>query len=391
MNTAGALSPEPAPSASLTEPVDNGYGRARLRLGITGVGLWVIISTTLLSVGAAAAVRQQLPAGLLGEVLIVALLLGVYVLAQLPVDWLGGYTVPKHYGRQTQPAGVHAQTLLRGISAHTAVLFTSAAVLYIGGMLGGLIGAFVAGMVWTLVLMASRGNLAHIVATLTPAASIDEASQIELLHSSDEGFTGGIAGAISPQKNILPAAWKQQLSPEQFDLAKSRREQVIRSGMWQTGRLGAFLFTATGLFFALMLSGSEQAGTGVGVVETALWFTLWSFAGLLFLPTLSRAAVYRIDEQLIHDGIDAVRLDHLTAALDRMQDSEPNRPRWVEWVFHPVPSVSNRHSRNQGARIAFWDIARTSVYLGIGAGSLLTRSVHCNVGRPALWVWLPTD
>lgn len=391
MNSTTALSAESAPAVPKSEPVDNGYGRARLRLGITGVGFWVIISTTLLSIDAADTVRQQLPTGLLGEVLIVALLLGVYVLAQLPLDWLGGYVVPKHYGRHTRGAGAHTLALLRGIAVHTAVLFTSAAVLYLGGMLVGLIGAFVSGMVWTFILVASRGVLAHIVATLTPIKSIEEASQIELLHSRDEGFTGGISGAISPRKIILPAAWKQQLSSEQFDLAKARREQIIRSGMWQLGRLGAFLFTATGLLFALLFSGPDQAGTGVGVVETVLWFTLWSFAGLLVLPTLSRDAIYRIDQQLIHDGIDPDRLDQLNAALDRMQDGEPTRPRWVERVFHPIPSVANRQRRDRVSRFAFWDIARTSVYLGIGAGSLLTRSVHCNVGRPALWVWLPTD
>ncbi|MFK7788332.1 MAG: hypothetical protein AB8C95_02415, partial [Phycisphaeraceae bacterium] len=150
-------------------------------------------------------------------------------------------------------------------------------------------------------------------------------------------------------------------------------------------------FTAVGLLLALLLSGPGQAGTGAGVIESALWFTLWSFAGLLVLPTLSRDAVYQIDQQLIADGIAPERLDHLTAALDQMQDGEPVRPGWVEAIFHPVPSVTKRQSRGRAGRLAFWDIARTSVYLGIGAGSLLTRSVHCNVGRPALWVWLPTD
>lgn len=391
MNTATTLSVESAPAAPMPESVDNGYGRARLRLGITGVGLWVIVSATLLPTGAAEMVRHQLPTGLLGEVLIIALLIGVYVLTQLPLDWLGGYVIPKQYGRQTQPAGVHAHTLLRGITAHTAVLFTSATVLYLGGMLGGLIGAFVAGLIWLLVLATSRGVLARIVARLTAATFIHDTTRIELLNSSDEGFTGGITGVVSPQTDILPVAWKKQLSPEQFELANARREQVARSGAWRAGRFGALLFTATGLLLALLLSGSEQAGTGVGVVVTALWFTLWSFAGLLILPTLSRAAIYRIDQQLIHDGIDPERFDQLTAALDRMQDGEPNRPRWIERIFHPIPSVSSRQSRNQGARVAFWDIARTSVYLGIGAMSLLTRSVHCNVGRPALWVWLPTD
>lgn len=391
MNTATTFSLYPAADERMPESVDNGYGRARLLLGIIGVGLWVVVSATLIFTGAAESLRHQLPAGVVGEALIVTMLLSLYVLTQLPLDWLGGYVVPKRFGRRILSAGAYAQTLLRGITVHTAVLLISATVLYLGGATAGLIGAFVAGLIWLFVLAASRGVLAHIVATLTPATSIHDVTQIELLLSRDEGFTGGIAGVVSPRKNILPAAWKDQLLPNQFDLAKARREQIIRSGAWHTGRIGAFVFTAVGLLIALVLSGSAQAGTGVGVVETALWFTLWSFAGLLSLPTLSRVAIYRIDQQLIHDGVDPKRFEQLTTALDRMQDGEPDRSRWVERIFHPIPSVSNRQSCNQVSRLAFWDVARTSVYLGLGAGSLLTRSVHCNVGRPALWVWLPTD
>lgn len=391
MNTAAPISAASVSTTPKPDALDNGYGRARLRLGIIGVGLWVLISATLLSIDSADAVRQELPAGPLGEVLLVALMLGVYVLIQFPLDWLGGYQVPRRYGRQPWPAGKYAHTLLRGITAHAAVLLVSFILLYLGGRFGGVIGALIAGLVWLVVLAAGRGLLARVVARLSPATATNHTPCVELLHSSDEGFTGGITGVISPKRNLLPAVWQIKLSPALFELVKARRQQVIRSGAWRAGRCGALAFTATGLLFALLLSGPDQAGTGVGVVETALWFTLWSFAGLLVLPTLSRAAIYRIDQQLIHDGIDPERFDQLTAALDRMQDGEPTRPRWVERVFHPIPSVANRQRRDRVSRFAFWDIARTSVYLGIAAGSLLTRSVHCNVGRPALWAWLPTE
>jgi len=386
---------EQAYDATEPEPKDNGYGRARLRLGISGVGLWVVVSTALLASRAFEVIANQLSEGPRADALLVALLLALYVLVQFPLDWLGGYVVPKQFGRRVLPAKSHAMALLRGIAIHTTVLFLSAAILYIGGLLAGLLGAFVAGVIWVLCLAACRGLLARLVARLPREGGLGDATsdsiRTELIESSDEGFTGGITGLFSPRTDVLPAAWKERLRPAAFVLVKTRRETVIRTGAWHAGRLGAMAFTAAGLFLSLLLAGPEAAGTGVGVVETALWFTLWSFAGLLVLPTLSRTAIYKIDQQLINEGIDPEQFDQLTSQLDSMQDAEPNRSRWVERIFHPIPSVANRQSPARGSRLAFWDIARTSVYLGIGALSLLTRSVHCNVGRPALWVWLPTD
>ena len=38
-----------------------------------------------------------------------------------------------------------------------------------------------------------------------------------------------------------------------------------------------------------------------------------------------------------------------------------------------------------------WNLARTALYLSHVGLSQLPRVVHCNVGRPELWVYLPTD
>lgn len=391
MNTAPAYTADASQMHAAPATQDNGYGRARLRIGITGVGLWVAVAIVALASGVTGSISNQLPAGITGDVAIIGLMLAIYVVLQLPLDWLGGYRVPKQFGRQVPSATAYTKGLALGITVHTLILFISASVLYLGGKLGGIGGAFIAGILWMLVLATARGVLAHLTAKLSPTTLIRDKAGVELLESDDEGFTGGINGLINPRANILPAAWRDKLSPEQFELAIRRRQRVIESGAWRQGRLGAFIFTTVGLLLALLLAGSDAAGTGAGVVETALWFTLWSFAGLLILPTLSRAAIYRTDQQLIQDGADPQLFDQLTHTLDGYQDGEPRRGRWVERIFHPIPSASNRSVTKMRKDGGFWDIARTSVYLGIGSVSLLTRSVHCNVGRPALWVWLPTE
>lgn len=392
MTTASTPSIDSPVRPNTPENLDIGYGRARLRLGIIGVGLWVVVSSALLITNAMQVIREQLSTGFSGDLMIITLLLVAYVLIQLPLDYLGGYLVPKRFGRNVEPINAYIATLTRGLVAHTSVLFCSALILYLSGSLAGLLGAFLVGMLWTLCLAAGRPIVARVVASFSIHESQKrDAIDTKLIHSSDEGFTGGITGLLSPKTNIMSARWRKTLGDEQFDLAEARRAVVMQSGAWRAGRIGAVVYTSAGLLVALWLAGPAAAGTAVGVVETGLWFTLWSFAGLLILPTLSRAAVYNTDQQLIQAGRDAKQIDELAHQLDRFQDGEPTLNAWVERIFHPIPSASSRITEKAPAKIVYWDIARTSVYLGLGSLSLLTRSVHCNVGRPALWVWLPTD
>ncbi|MEM6504018.1 MAG: hypothetical protein AAF711_00980 [Planctomycetota bacterium] len=289
-----------------------------------------------------------------------------------------------------KPANTFAKILVRGIAVHAMLLLLSASVLYTGGRVAGLPGALGGGVLWMVGLAVLRGPIAGLMAKLRTLANVDQKEGTKLVVGSDEGFTGGITGLLSPRTNILSAEWKTALDDDQFKLAKARREAVMRDGTWRKGQIGALTFTATGLFVALLLAGPSTAGTGVGVVETGLWFTLWAFLGLLALPTLSRAAIYRTDHTLIEAGIGLADFQDVTNTLDQRQDGEPKRSPWVERVFHPIPSTSNRTCAN-GKTGGFWNIARTSVYLGLSSLSLLTRSVHCNVGRPELWVWLPTE
>ena len=66
----------------------------------------------------------------------------------------------------------------------------------------------------------------------------------------------------------------------------------------------------------------------------------------------------------------------------------------VEAIFHPIPSPARRseeiergHNRGAGA----WHAARMALYLSWACFGLLGRAVHCNCGRPELWVMLPAD
>ncbi|MEM6314995.1 MAG: hypothetical protein AAF743_12960, partial [Planctomycetota bacterium] len=202
------------------------------------------------------------------------------------------------------------------------------------------------------------------------------------VESDDEGFTGGVTGLFRTQ-HVLPEHWKQTLGDDGFDLAVRRREAAFTTGSFLRGRVTAVAFTVGGVALSAALAG-PLLGTGAGTIKLALCFTMWSFLGLLVLPTLSRRGVMEVDRAVADD------LTENTQKLDALQDDEPHRPGIVETIFHPIPSVENRLANDKPVTGA-WDANRTAVYLSLAGGGLLGRAVHCNSGRPALWAFLPAE
>ena len=116
--------------------------------------------------------------------------------------------------------------------------------------------------------------------------------------------------------------------------------------------------------------------------------------GLLVLPTPSRSATRAADVAVAVDDAARARLEEAVRTLDQLQDDEPERSPGLESVFHPVPSVSSRIralASGKGRSAGAWHLARTALYLSHAGLSLLPRAVHCNAGRPELWVYLPSD
>lgn len=188
---------------------------------------------------------------------------------------------------------------------------------------------------------------------------------------------------------IVPKLWLQQLSPAMLAATLARRIVAIESGLRTRGLLVAFAWTVLGFYLASLLPGGGVRSVAQ-LVTTFCGFTCWSFLGLLILPTVSRQAAYAIDEQVLRRGVPDSLLLEALSEIDRNQDDEPQRPAAIETIFHPVPSVNNRRSGARGVSGA-WHAARMSLFLSWACVGLLSRAVHCNSGRPELWVLLPTD
>jgi hypothetical protein len=175
-------------------------------------------------------------------------------------------------------------------------------------------------------------------------------------------------------------------------LQLERRFAMIKAGCRLRGLGLAMAWNLSGFYLSSLLPGAGVASVSE-LFRTALGFTIWSFFGLLLLPTLSRYAVYEMDQVARANGLAEKDFAMMVRELDQLQDDEPKRPAGIEVIFHPIPSVESRieRFRNGWSGKGAWNAARYALYLSWPCLGFLNRAVHCNTGRPELWVMLPTD
>ena len=380
------MSTAAAPPEPVAEPAGRTYARSRLLVGVTGVGSLVVLATLALAFG----LTRSIPAseGLATNALILLAGVAAYAVWMTPFDWLGGYVLPKRYGKSSQTPGRFAAGWLRGVAVQAAVFVAAGtAIIAARNQFGPGYGT-AAFAVLTLVLLAVQGPLARLVGGLR---AVDAVDGCPVLRHEDVGFTGGVAGLLRP-RILLPRRWTEILTREELAAVVERRRRALDSGGLRNGRLAATVWNVFG--FALCVHApAAGCASAAALAGTVAWFTLWSFLGLLILPTLSRRATQAIDQSL--PPATAAALAAALPKLDASQDDEPSRSPWVETIFHPVPALDARGAAvpkdAPSARIPLWHVARTAVYLSWAGLNPLSRAVHCNAGRVENWVLLPTD
>jgi hypothetical protein len=150
-----------------------------------------------------------------------------------------------------------------------------------------------------------------------------------------------------------------------------------------------------GLTLGLLLT-SWDGTTATGLIRIYFISTIWQFIGLLILPTLNRNAVRALESEMRSKGFGKDILTNLNLQTSALQDGEISRSKWVEAIFHPLPSVERREAIEQkestnSSPLEAWHVVRMMLYLSITCGGILHRAVHCNIGRPDLWILAPTD
>ena len=369
------------------------YARSRLWVGIFSVGTWVLLSMmTLLNIETLSAFFHHL--SLFDSIIV---FLGFYIFISFPFDMVGGFYLPRKYERNNQSFSSFLLTYIRGIFLHSIFLFIIAFLLLnlftTYSLSQSLLPLIFTCLVLQLILSFSQATIAKIISKFTISNSSEPSH--EVWESSDIGFTGGIP--LPGIKSIIPKHWIEKFSSDEIQLLLNRRNFLKQTHSHYLGVLGAIIFNLFGVlvgYGSLTLLGITLSTHGYMsfLLVWASSVSLWSFLGLLILPSLSQKATLLADISWKNE--DRNKITHLITNLDHFQDSEPRRKPQIQKIFHPIASVELRLQaleKNEKISKGTWHIARYCLYYSWSILSLLGRAVHCNVGRSHLWVFLPSD
>lgn len=380
------------------------YARARLWLGITCVGTIVVITITLL--------LFRIPIRLLttgadaswSDFSNLFAVMFAYAFVSGPFDFFGGYIFPKEYGKTANGFSSFLRAWFKGAFIHSALLVAIGLILINSARLGGfwlVLGAFI---LLSLTLLVAQGFLAKHISSLEYAPLDEETTQLVkemfgrrkvkafVADDANPFFTGGVYGLPGRERLVIPKLWLRVFNREQLRAILLRKQGVITSGSRARGLMIACAWNLAG--FCLAYLATDDLTNVADLVTFSLWFTLWSFVGLLVLPSPSQRGVFEGDAFAADQGVSSATLEVLIKELDRNQDDEPVRSDGIERIFHPIPSVERRLAfiDNPSLRtFGAWHGARTALYLSWAGIGFLSRAVHCNCGRPDVWVFLPSD
>ncbi len=372
-------------------------------LGICGVGSLVLASGLVLGLKVPQQLLSTERTVRFGDLYQLTMIAGLFVLWLLPFDFLGGYYLPKAYRKSFMSFQLWVRKYLKAALSQSLLFVLCAVLLLTAGRIAGLLGGLiVVGAVtvtcffWRHQLMRAREvksswSAEKLAAALKTVSRWQiSAPPLLIVKHDDIGFTGGISGLGKNVCIVLPQAWLNAMSQEELATAIARRTVAIRSGSYHQGLRLAFTWNIAGFAICSFLPGAGLDSVAT-LVTTFCGFTVWSFLGLLILPTVSRRASLQIDHLLREQGVPADLIKDTAHSLDEMQDGEPHRPSVIETIFHPIPSVSRRNSDQASRGLSAWQVARTTLFFSWACCGVLSRAVHCNIGRPELWTMLPSD
>ncbi len=385
---------------SLATPRVLTYARARLFLGTSAVGTLVVLSVLALVLDLPGRFLPTAPGAWPIDAASIALVVALHAAVLAPFDLFAGLLIPREYGRTSEPVGSFLVRWARGAAVHGVALTVAGMALMLAARAGGGWGAMAAFLGLSLALVAWQPRVAAAVGGLklrrTADAPPGDLGPRTLVAGTDQPHvTGGAFGLPFRTAWLFPERWLAAPDRVALDLQVMRRREIQRSGARDRGVVLALAWNAWPLLLALALWGAPVVAADV--VRVALLGTLGSFVGVLLLPTPSRWAVHRADLGAVAAGADPNTLAAALDELDLDQDGEPDRPEVVEAVFHPIPALSSRRAVLSGGDApgprlgSAWHAARVALYTSWAGVGFLGRAVHCNLGRPEVWVFLPSD
>ena len=366
------------------------YPTARLLSGISAVGIMNLICLALLATGAFHILIPMISENALTVFMVVLAFVLAYAMIMLPLDFISGYWIPEQYGR---PATLKVRAYLKGSLMHALMLGSSILILHGAGQIGGLPFAAVLLLLMLIFVVRFQLQTAFCVGLLQKRDDPrDICPDLEAIwvESKDPCFSGGIVGLPGREQIILPSKWYRAHGAHFMRNLHMRRQKAVHAGWRSRGMIFAGAWVVMSFLLSAYLVGFPEEGL-ISTLNLSLLSSVFHFFGLLLLPTPSRRATLAIDRWMQQSiGSEYAFRDWLQK-FSNMTDGEVQRGRWIERIFHPIPSLQNRLHQNQSANFTGWNSNRMMLYLSIFSGGLMSRAVHCNIGKPELWIMAPVD
>lgn len=350
--------------------------RHRLWLGITNVGFWVVASVAGLwwlmwGRGVASSLNP--------------LVIGLGVIAvQAVFDGMGGWWL------MPAPRGSVAAFLrdwIRGALVHSLVLV---AVGFVAALSLRWTGGFCPGVVVSSGLLAlGRGFLFRAVSGGSMRkVAMEGGEKVSASAVGDPAFTGGVVGFGCGAKILLPESWMDRVPRPELAVEVFRRRWQIAEGLPGRAFLLVLAWNLIGAWVGGMVVDLSTLPLGHALIGLGCWMTLWTFASLLVLPVLGRGTVFAADRAAAEAGLDPSQWIRL---FPKLTGEDGNSKAALQNIFYPIPSAELRLRLLRESRqwVVLGPVARGNLYYSLAGLTLLGRSVHCNVGRPGLWVFPP--
>jgi len=273
------------------------YARARLFLGASAVGTLSVVAAVSLALDLPALLpddRAALPYEMAWLALVVAL--GAALLA--PFDLFGGWLLPREYGRSSEPLHAFVLRYTQGAVLHAATLVSIAALLMLAARLGGAVATLVAYALVSAALLVAQPRIAAAVgrmrlrAALAAERAADLGHRTLVLESSHPHVTGGAYGLPGRGAWAVPTRWLDRDDRIALGVQVRRRAWITASGARDRGVMLALAWNLVPI--VLVLGGYGAPDTVAAVTRLALVSTLWSFVGVLVLPSPSRCTRGRL-------------------------------------------------------------------------------------------------
>jgi hypothetical protein len=251
-------------------------------------------------------------------------------------------------------------------------------------------GGFCTGVVVSSVLLAlGRGFLFSVVSGGgIRKAAMEGGETVSVSRVGDPAFTGGVVGFGRGATILLPESWMDRVPRPELAVEVFRRRWQIRQGLPGRAFLLVLAWNLIGAWVGGMVVDLSPLPLGHALMGLACWMTLWTFASLLVLPVLGRGTVLAADRAAADAGLDPSEWIRL---FPKLTGEDGNSRATLQNIFYPIPSAELRlRSLKESRRgLVFGAVARGNLYYSLAGLTLLGRSVHCNVGRPGLWVFPP--